>query len=649
MVSDKIPSKRNSDSQALDEHSDSEPSSNKLSSEACRAADPGAQKMSTTALPGSKPGHAESIKSGAESGDLLPPGEKSLTRVAASATDGSIIDELIKDGLKVLEWCHWAAAAPSDKVAPQEAWAKSSMAVDTRINADGSIEFSASAARANKMERSITHDWEANGSHHMECREGCIRLDDKVFTRERIIKQSGNDVCSIDKQCHSIEEINEAGSFSQKESSGKLERKLSLSGDSCSIRHSNGLWAIVDDTTERQIGSLNSQGVEINCTSKSTLTLTKPGLSAEQALLSTPSNHGIFADQHGNLSARLKDGTHMSYFTGDKELGDYVLLKKDHTELFISADGKHLRLRQRDGQWSEIKPEEIPESLRKRVAAFQVRLDDEQTLDLRERQLFSSIGGSHKHIHWHCDKNKTSILHLKNGLQAQVKDGHLELANPGTPGQKPLTWDAEKQELSSAVGVMTADRFVARNGDEIYVSGLVRWKNRDGSFDEVDRDGNYKGHDGTTIDRNLNGQTSDGQRIDGGIIRGDASSIGSPAHASAEADRAFGVAANIVGKAIIGYDDVESLVNESSNLAMLIATCMSRGDMNSVTRLMAAQAQVEGTLTFALSRAQACTIARQMGIFSAHLIQEMQENLYGKTPWQAARQEQRKSAPSQAP
>ncbi len=487
------------------------------------------------------------------------------------------------------------------------------------VKPDGTIEFQRHAASDSHP---LLHTWtdKHGNEHHLDIGSDGIHLNNYTITNDSIVRQSGDGgQCVFNKRTGEIDIDNKEGKFTQK---GK-ERTVHLTGDSCTYNCTGQNWSI-KDATGRKEATFSNLGVS-SVNDDTTLTYVSPGQSAEK--LAHDTHPGIFVDHTGHMYSLLRDGTFVSFQPAAKgdNFADLFSFMKGDVELQMSSDGKHKRIRHGNGQWSDVADENIPKDIRQHISGHFIHLDDHRHFDLRLKHIFTE-DNSGRHLDWEYRKNNLSVLHIVNGPDVQLVGGHFTLTDSHHPGRKPVIWDPQQQELTTAMGIVsqTVTRF--SNGDQVYTDGHMRLRNNDGTYDNIDRQGNLRTADGTTVSSDGHIHTSDGQNYSAsGSGRGDAATIGSPANADATAAQADSVAASVQGKSTVSLSDVQALIAEAGNIGALIATCMANGNLESVNRLMASQ----GTLTEALSRVLAKVQELDQSNQQPTLTQETNQELPG--------------------
>lgn len=523
------------------------------------------------------------------------------------------------------------ADAKGDQKQPEPGKDFTQLGDGTKVSRDGSIEFSAAAEKARDSGQDVVHEWkDTTGKHKLEIKNHVVYYDNTEISDSKIIRKNGDQTTTLDKKTGTTDVQNSEGHFRQTRTSRGAIRTTRLQGDNYQYSQLGDGLSIQSATDGQQLAEQTERGLVARRPGSADLVLVHHGQSAEALAKQHRDKHDIFLDAQGHMGTYLKDGTFVRFVTAveNGKQVEIVSLAKGDTEVQITADGKHMRLRHGQGEWQAVPEDKIPEGLRKRIAGHVVKLDGDQQFDFKSGRLLTG-----NQVDWERGKDGKCVLHINNGPDVKQTDKHFELTNPDHPDKKPVIWDPEKHVLSTAIGTVSAEKTVFKDGDEIYIDGTIRWRNADGTYDLSDRHGNFRSSGGFNVTSDMRVNCPDGYSYN--VRGGDASVIGSPAHAMSAADQASAVAAAVEGKAMVDFNDVGMLTDAQGNVAMLIATCMGSGDLQSVATLMAAEARLDGALSFALGRAQACAIANQMGVFSPTLIQEMENNIYGKTPLQA--------------
>jgi hypothetical protein len=514
----------------------------------------------------------------------------------------------------------------------------------TKITRDGSIEFSSAGAETDDSKRHIVHEWtdEHGEKHRVELKNGCAYHNNTEVSASKITRKTGEQTTTIEKNSsHAISVQDALGIFNQILTADGLLRTLQINGQSWKFEGKDNQWSLKDCSTGEQKAQITDNGLCVGKPDDPLLTLLNPGKKVDLDLLHSLKNQGVLVDKEGHMGTILQDGTIVRLTTikqGDKEV-DIVSLTKGDLEIQISEDGRHIRMRQGKGPWHEVAGDQLPKELRKHIDGDNIHLDGKKSFDFKHRRITCDEPGRGRRVLWESKGGKCSVVHIEDGPVVTVKDNQFEFRDPKHEEKSPVNWDVRTKSLTTPLGTIYSDKTEFRTGNVFYTDGSGSFLNANGTRDIVNRNGDYCAADGTRINADGTVRCGDGKTFSNayGSSVQEGLVIGSPEHAAAVAGQADTIAAIVAGKALIDFNDIQQLSDQQGNVSGLIAICMGHGDLGSVVRLLSAMSRLSEALAYAVPRAQACEVARQMGIFAPGLIQEMEANIYGKSPLQAVR------------
>ncbi len=515
----------------------------------------------------------------------------------------------------------------------------------TKITRDGSIEFSSMSQHdVGDGKKPIVHEWtdEHGEKHSLEIRNGSVYHNNTEISADRITRKTGDQTTTIEKNSrHAISVHDALGIFNQVFSADGVLRTLQMNGEAWKFEGKNKDWTLKNCSTGEQQAKITDNGLCVGKPDDPLLTLLNPDKKVDLNLLHSLQNQGVLVDKEGHMGTVLKDGTIVRLTTvkeGDKEV-DIVSLTRNGIEIQISEDGRHMRMRQGKGPWNEVPVDKLPKELKQHFEGDDIQLDGHKRFDFKHRRITCDEPGRGRRVLWESKRGQCSVVHIQDGPDVTIKNDKFEFQDPDHKDKAPCTWDAQTKTLKTPMATVSDEKTEFRTGNVIYTDGSASFLNANGTRDYVTSTFDYRAADGTRVNADGSVICGDGKTFSNafGSSVQDGHIIGSPEHAAVVAGQADTIAAVVEGKALIDFGDVQLLSDQQGNVSGLIAICMGRGDLGSVARLMSAMSRLSGALAYAVPRAQACEVARQMGIFAPGLIQEMEANIYGKSPRQAVR------------